>query len=105
MPRPIVNQSGQTSTVPRLPIEYPMVTVDAPDAYYGAARVQIHDMTTIVVLNREFHEIGRYNLAEPPSFQAGGFVAEADGAPLVVTRVHDCGCGTKTTKELKDGSR
>jgi len=78
-----------------------MVTVDAPDAYYGAARVQLVDMVTLLVLDRGFTEVGRYTLDEFPQFVAGNVVGSVGGSPLVVTRIHDCGCGTKTTKEVK----
>ena len=80
-----------------------MTKVDAPDAYYEGARAQLSGLE-LLILDRDFGEVGRYTLDEIPEFVDGSMVAVVDGMPLVVTRDADCGCkGNSTKKVMKDG--
>lgn len=93
MPRPIVNQSPGADL---LPLEYGVADVEAPDARYNGARVQVIEQA-VRVMDRNFAEIGRYDLDEPPKYDdAGSLIGVVDGSPLIVRRSFECGCnGTR----------
>lgn len=84
-------------------IDYQMATVDAPDAYYSTARVNV-DGVTVTVMNRGFEVIGVYMLDEAPDVDDGPdrvTVGSVDDIPLVVRRSNDCGCHP-TQKVIKE---
>lgn len=106
MSRPIITDgdSGRLPGTAR-PIEYPIATVDAPDAYYTAARGQL-DGQTIIVMNRDFEEVGRYELDEPPTFVGDAektITGMTDGQVIVLRLGSGCNCrGQQTTKVMKN---
>lgn len=78
-------------------VEWAKATVDAPDAYYDACRVQLVGRT-VTVFNRTL-EVGRYELDDDTSPAAGVLAGTVDDVPLTVKR--GCNCGTPYSKTLK----
>jgi hypothetical protein len=54
MPRPIQTSGPPPENLPPK-IEFPIASVDAPDAYFTGVRLRVEDQT-VVVLNRNFQE-------------------------------------------------
>lgn len=97
MPRAITDSAPAPAPGGPRQIEFPLATVDAPDAYYTGARARIDGNGLLQVMNRQFEVLAEYALEQPTATgrsegAPASISALVDGKPLTVAKANGCGC-------------